>query len=229
PARREPPELRSRALSLPLAVSGLRPAVPDAGGRRRLRAAPHAPQGGHRAGAGVPGERGAHGAHRQRSDGDALATRPGAASGARADATNSRRRAGERQRAPRAPSGDAARNFRLPDGRGTQRLRPRARIRAVRASSLRVSRDRAVSLLDLAAAIHLAAAASARVGGGRGRVTTRHASAAPRWLGSIWARGDPSPLAGNGSRRPLPPPVLALAAVSLAGVGRRLAGGGGVR
>src|SRR5439155_6506116 len=92
------------------------------------------------------------------------------------------------------------------------------RIRAVRASSLRVSRDRAVSLLDLAAAIHLAAAASARVGGGRGRedhaARVRCSSAAGLHPGTR----RPLPLAGNESLRPLPPPTLTLAAVSRAGL-----------
>src|SRR5262249_37508137 len=55
-------------------------------------------------------------------------------------------------------------------------------------------------------------------GGGRGRVTTRHAGAAPGRLGSIWARrvrlhveGTGRRLAGGGKgpRRPLRPPLAA--------------------
>src|SRR5262249_41412188 len=46
-------------------------------------------------------------------------------------------------------------------------------------------------------------------GGGRGRVTTRHACAAPGRLGSIWARRVRRHVVGTGPRRPPPPPVAA--------------------
>src|SRR5215467_2425392 len=42
-----------------------------------------------------------------------------------------------------------------------------------------------------------------RVRAGGVETTTRQASAAPRRLGSIWARGRPLTLDGNGSLRPL--------------------------